>query len=68
MVEELIRTVFTLPKMKVLPFEHPDLISHYDKAFREGKNRMYCASIYRDCGFSLLKLALGENLVQYSFM
>lgn len=30
MVEELVRTIFTLPSMKVLPFEHADLMV-YDK-------------------------------------
>lgn len=67
MVEELIRTVFTLPSMKVLPFEHADLMV-YDKAHRKGRDKVYCASVYPDCNFSLIELALGEYSTPNNFM
>lgn len=65
MVEELVRTVFTLPSMKVLPFEHPDLVV-YDKAHRKGKEKAYCASVFAGCHFSLIDLALGEYSMPFA--
>lgn len=62
MAEELIRIIFTLPTIKTLPFEHPDLIM-YGKAHHKGKRDKtedYCATVYSDCGISLIALALGE--------
>lgn len=59
MVEELVRSIFTLPSMKVLDFEHSDLVV-YDKAHRKGKDKVYCSSVFPDCQFSLIDLALGE--------
>jgi len=60
MVKELLRTVFSLPSTKVLPFEHPDL-KIYDTAHRAGKRRdAFCADLYPDCGFSLHGIALGH--------
>lgn len=67
MVEEMIRTIFTLPSMKVLPFEHPDLVD-YDKAHLRGRNKVYCASAYPDCNFSLIALSLGEYSTPFNFM
>lgn len=67
MVEELIRTIFTLPTMKVLPFEHADLVV-YDKAHRKGREKVYCATVYPDCNFSLIDLALGEHSIPFNFM
>lgn len=60
LVAELIRTVFSFPKSKVLPFEHQELMV-YDDAYRSGKNGATdCHTTYPRCGFSLIKLALGE--------
>uniref|UniRef100_A0A336MVX6 CSON004923 protein n=1 Tax=Culicoides sonorensis TaxID=179676 RepID=A0A336MVX6_CULSO len=59
MVKELLRTAFSLPTTKVLPFEHPDLMS-YDEAYRKGKDNIYCAMAYPNCGFSLHGIALGK--------
>lgn len=59
MVQELIKTVFTFPKSKVLPFEHAELLI-YDEAHRKGRSgSVDCGSISR-CGFSLIKMALGS--------
>ena len=60
LVAELIRTVFTFPKSKVLPFENQELMI-YDEAHRKGKSGMSdCHETYPKCGFSLIKLALGK--------
>lgn len=59
MIEELLRTIFSLPKTKVLPFEHEDTI-HYDNAHRRGVSNSFCPSLFSKCGFSLLDLALGH--------
>lgn len=59
MVQELIRTVFTLPKSKVLSFEHPELII-YDHAFKNVRNDINCADSYPKCGFSVIELMLGK--------
>lgn len=67
MVEEMIRTIFTLPSMKVLPFEHPDLVV-YDMAHRKGRDKVYCSLVYPDCNFSLIELALGEYSTPFNFM
>jgi len=60
LIAELIRTVFSFPKSKVLPFEKfaKDL-QIYSDAFRAGKAGK-CHNTYRNCGFSLVKLALGK--------
>jgi DM4/DM12 family len=60
MIAELIRTVFSFPRSKVLPFEHRELMI-YDEAYRKGKSgTSECHDTYPNCGFSLIKLALGE--------
>lgn len=59
MVQELIKTVFSFPKSKVLPFEHPELLI-YDEAHRKGRNKVDCYRSYPKCGFSLVMLALGK--------
>jgi hypothetical protein len=67
MVQELIKTVFSFPKSKVLPFEHPELLI-YDEAHRKGQNRIDCERSSK-CGFSLIKMALGKySKPQNSFM
>ncbi|CAO1438993.1 unnamed protein product [Diamesa serratosioi] len=58
-VEQIIQTTFSFPKSKVLSFEHPQL-NIYDAAHRRGKNNIQCENAYPNCGFSLLRLALGE--------
>lgn len=68
MVQELIRTTFSMPKSNVLPFEHPDLLL-YDKAYRSGKNeKVNCEKAYKGCGFSLIKMILGKYSKEISFM
>lgn len=69
MVEELIRIIFTLPTMKVLSFEHPDLIM-YGAAHQKGRAEINdeCATIFSDCEFSLIALALGEYATPSDFM
>jgi hypothetical protein len=67
MIQELIRTVFTMPKSNVLPFEHADL-SVYDGAFRNAPNEASCEESYRKCGFSLVKLILGKYSKPQNFM
>lgn len=64
MVQELIKTIFTFPKSKVLSFEpsHSELID-YDEAHRRGRSRRNiddCGMKYSRCGFSLIQLALGK--------
>lgn len=70
MAEELIRIVFTLPTIRTLPFEHPDLIM-YGEAHHKGKRANledHCAGTYADCRFSLIALALGEYVTPTNFM
>lgn len=60
LIAELIRTTFTFPKSKVLPFEHHELMV-YDDAYRKGKKeKIECRTSFPKCGFSLIKLALGK--------
>ncbi|XP_058455156.1 uncharacterized protein LOC131432713 [Malaya genurostris] len=67
MIAEMLRTLFSFPKSKVLSFEHHDT-RIYDEAHRKGKNKVMCQSIYPECSFSLLELALGKYASPYSFM
>ena len=56
LVAELIRTTFTFPKSRVLPFEHQNLMV-YDEAHRNGKKKpVDCEAMYPKCGFSLIQL------------
>lgn len=66
MVEELIRTVFSLPMSKVLPFEH-NSIREYDLAHRKGRDKIHCPLEY-PCSFSLIELALGAYSDPLKFM
>lgn len=61
------RTVFTLPKSKVLSYEHNDLME-YDMAHRKGRNKILCAMAYPGCSFSLIELALGTYSSPLNFM
>lgn len=54
MVQELIKTVFSFPKSKVLSFEHPELLI-YDDAHRKGQSQIDCGKTW-SCGFSLIHL------------
>lgn len=68
MVQELIKTVFSLPKSKVLPFEHPELLI-YDDAHRKSRSTVDCHKSFPSCGFSLIQMALGRySSPQNSFM
>jgi hypothetical protein len=58
MVQEVIKTLFSFPKSKVLPFEKPELLI-YDEAHRKGQKKIDCDSSSK-CGFSLIKMALGN--------
>lgn len=53
--------------MKVLPFEHSDLLE-YDAAFRKGRDKVFCPAAYPDCSFSLIELALGEYSSPFNYM
>jgi len=59
MVEKLLSTVFSLPKSKVLSFEHEDS-RDYDMAHRKGTTNKPCAVAYPECSLSLIRMALGE--------
>jgi hypothetical protein len=59
MIAEVIRTVFSLPKSKILSSEHEDL-HEYNDAFKRGKKKVPCHLAYPRCGFSLIDLALGK--------
>lgn len=59
LIEELLRTIFNMPKSKVLDFEHKDLW-HYDGAYRRGLTKSSCTGFYPKCSFSLLDLGLGR--------
>lgn len=49
-----------MPKTKVMPFEHTDLLA-YDAAHRHGQSRsVSCPAAYPACGMSLIEMALGE--------
>lgn len=68
MVQELVKTVFSFPKSKVLPFEHPELLI-YDDAHRKGRSKSDCGGSFSKCGFSLIRLALGKySKPQNNFM
>ncbi|KXJ72233.1 hypothetical protein RP20_CCG018540 [Aedes albopictus] len=67
MIAEMLRTLFSFPKSKVLSFEHSDT-RIYDEAHRKGRSKVLCQSLYPTCGFSLLELALGKYTSPYSFM
>lgn len=63
LIAEIVRTIFTFPKSKVLSFEPPEM-HVYDEAHRIGRSTGYqqakCHKLYPSCGFSLIKLALGK--------
>ncbi|KAG5672414.1 hypothetical protein PVAND_002545 [Polypedilum vanderplanki] len=67
MIQEMIKTVFTMPKSNVLPFEHPDL-SIYDQAYRNASIQASCETSYSKCGFSIIKLILGKYSKLQNFM
>ncbi|XP_062564827.1 uncharacterized protein LOC134227405 isoform X2 [Armigeres subalbatus] len=59
MITEILRTMFSFPKSKVLSSEHNETRT-YDEAHRIGRNKVICNSLYPSCGFSLIDLALGK--------
>jgi hypothetical protein len=67
MIQELIRTVFTMPKSNVLPFEHPEL-SVYDRAYRNASQGATCEQSYARCGFSIISMILGKYSKPQNFM
>ncbi|XP_062553806.1 uncharacterized protein LOC134219126 [Armigeres subalbatus] len=66
MIAEVLRTLFSFPRPKVLPSENSE-IRTYDEAHRIGRNKVQCQSLYSACGFSLLELALGKYSSPFNF-
>jgi hypothetical protein len=70
LVQELIKTVFSFPKSKVLDFEDSarELLI-YDEAHRKGRRKQIDCESFSKCGFSLIQMALGKySKPQNSFM
>ncbi|BFF90373.1 uncharacterized protein DMAD_08911 [Drosophila madeirensis] len=62
MLQELVRTVFSLPTTPVAVHE-PQAHHQYDRIYRRSKrSARECHEIYPDCQFSLLALALGKYM------
>ncbi|XP_039492688.1 uncharacterized protein LOC120452504 [Drosophila santomea] len=62
MLQELVRTVFSLPPSPVAAHE-PQAHHQYDRIYRRSKrNSRECHEIYPGCQFSLLALALGKYM------
>lgn len=60
MVEEMVRTVFSLPKTRVYSFENKAIVP-YDKAHRSGRStKTDCQKLYKECKISLLDITLGR--------
>lgn len=59
MVMELLRIVFSMPRLTKLPSEEPE-VAEYDHAHRAGRKRFNCVAAFPDCGFSIIDLALGR--------
>lgn len=51
----------SLPRSKVLPFEHTDLHA-YDEAHRRGHNQANCPQLFPSCTLSLIDFALGQYM------
>lgn len=61
MIEEMIRTLFSLPKTRVFSFENQAIVP-YDKAHRSGRSlKTDCTKLYKECSFSLIDVALGRH-------
>ncbi|KAL5273032.1 hypothetical protein ACFFRR_000041 [Megaselia abdita] len=62
MIQEMLKSVFSMPRRRLFTREIRDNseIVDYDRAFRSGVFEENCATIYPNCGFSLLELALGK--------
>ncbi|XP_034487009.1 uncharacterized protein LOC117791385 [Drosophila innubila] len=74
MLEEMVRTVFSLPTSSVAGHE-PQAHHHYDRIYRRSKRQLRdCHELYPGCHFSLLALALGKysaapaQFSKYNFM
>ncbi|KAH8247857.1 hypothetical protein KR038_011076 [Drosophila bunnanda] len=63
MLQELVRTVFSLPPSPV-SIDEPQEHHQYDRIYRRSKrnSRQECHEIYPGCQFSLLALALGKYM------
>ncbi|KAH8246889.1 hypothetical protein KR032_002965 [Drosophila birchii] len=62
MLQELVRTVFSLPPSPV-SIDEPQEHHQYDRIYRRSKrNSRECHEIYPGCQFSLLALALGKYM------
>jgi len=62
MLQELVRTVFSLPPSPVAAHE-PQAHHQYDRIYRRSKRSSRdCHEIYPGCQFSLLALALGKYM------
>lgn len=71
MIEEMVRTVFSLPQTRVFSFENKEILP-YDKAHRSGRSlKTDCKKEFKGCSISLLDLALGRYSTppkDYNFM
>ncbi|XP_002053319.3 uncharacterized protein [Drosophila virilis] len=74
MLEELVRTVLSMPSSPVTEHE-PPAHHHYDLIYRRSKRQSRdCHELYPGCQFSLLALALGKyvaapaQFTKYNFM
>ncbi|XP_064554622.1 uncharacterized protein LOC135439761 isoform X1 [Drosophila montana] len=74
MLEELVRTVLSMPSSPVAEHE-PQAHHHYDRIYRRSKRKSRdCHELYPGCQFSLLALALGKyvaapaQFTKYNFM
>lgn len=60
MLEEMIRSVFSLPKTKVLSFENKGILP-FDRAHRKARSIENCKQLYKECTFSLLDVLSGRH-------
>ncbi|XP_037808395.1 uncharacterized protein LOC119601507 [Lucilia sericata] len=63
MVEEIVKTIFSLPTAPV-EYHEPEKHHLYDRLYRRAKrSEINCAVEYSSCRFSLLEMALGKYSV-----
>lgn len=61
MIEEMVKTLFSLPKTRVYSFENKGIVP-YDKAHRSGRSApVDCKKFYKGCEISILDIALGRH-------
>ncbi|XP_055530584.1 uncharacterized protein LOC129721711 [Wyeomyia smithii] len=67
MAKEMLRSLFSFPKSRVLSMESDDT-RVYDDAYRKGRRKAPCTLLYPFCRFSLIELALGKYTSPLGFM